>query len=70
MGVKVYIIESEAGWGQRTEDVLEFDTHEEAEQYTRTYNSKHNPPSNTTPEWYMYAHLEGQGFGMLRLEND
>jgi len=64
--IKVYIIESEAGWGQKVDEVKEFDTREEAEQFCRDYNNKHNPPSNNTPDWYMYAKLEGQGFGMLR----
>ena len=64
---KVYIIESERGWGQRVEEVLEFDTPEEAEAYTRCYNNEHNPPATQTPEWYMYAHMEGQKeYGMLR----
>lgn len=65
--VKVYIIESERGWGQKTEDTLEFDTREEAEGYAREYNRKHNPPLDHTPDWYMYARVEGQQeFGMLR----
>ena len=63
---KVYIIESERGWGQRVEGVEEFATPEEAEKFCREYNSKHNPPMDTTPEWYMYARMEGQEFGMLR----
>ena len=57
---KVYIIESEAGWGQKVDEVKEFDTKEEAEQFCRDYNNKHNPPSNKTPSWYMYAKLEAR----------
>jgi hypothetical protein len=63
---KVYIIESERGWGQKVDEVMEFPTREEAEKYCREYNSKNNPPMAETPEWYMYAKLEGQEFGMLR----
>lgn len=63
---KVYIIESEKGWGKRIEDTLEFDTPELAEKYCREYNRKYNPPMDVTPDWYMYASMDGQGFGMLR----
>lgn len=63
---KVYIIESEKGWGQKIDEVKEFPSREEAEQFCRKYNAEHNPPMDETPEWYMYARLEGQGFGMLR----
>ena len=57
---KVYIIESERGWGQRVDKVLEFKTPQEAEKYCREYNDKHNPPMAATPDWYMYAQMEGQ----------
>jgi len=63
---KVYMIESERGWGQRIDEVKEFPTKEEAEQFCRDYNNKHNPPMDVTPEWYMYAQMEGQEPGMLR----
>lgn len=70
MAVKVEIIESERGWGQKVDEVLEFPTKEEAEQYCREYNSKHNPPSDTAPDWYMFARYEGQTqYGMVRLED-
>jgi hypothetical protein len=65
---KVQIIESERGWGQKIDETLEFDSPEEAERYTREYNTKHNPPLDEAPGWYMYAYLEGQGMGMLREE--
>ena len=65
--VKVFIIESEADWGQRVDQTLEFKTKEKAEKYCREYNQKHNPPRKTTPEWYMYARIDGQKeYGMLR----
>ncbi len=67
MKTKVYIIESERGWGQRIDDTLEFDSPEEAETYCRKYNRKHNPPRDDTPDWYMYAKIENDTeFGMLR----
>lgn len=63
----VLIIESELGWGQKVEATLEFPTHEEAEQYVREYNRKHNPPMDRTPDWYMYAKLEDDdSYGMMR----
>jgi hypothetical protein len=65
---KVYIIESEKGWGQRVDTIKEFSTREEAEMYCREYNSRHNPVGST-PDWYMYAHMEGQEqYSMLRLQ--
>ena len=64
--VKVDIVESEAGWGQRVDETLEFDSLEEAEAFCRRYNSKHCPPSDRTPEWYMYARVCGQRGPMLR----
>lgn len=57
---RVYIIESERGWGQKVEEAKEFPTREEAEQFCREYK---------TPDWYVFARLEGQNFGMLRLED-
>lgn len=53
--VKVYIIESERGWGQRVDDTKEFDTMDEARDFIREYNADNNEP--TTPDWYMYAVL-------------
>jgi len=61
---KVYIIESEAGWGQKVDEVKEFDTHEEAVEWATAYNDEHNPPG-PTPSWYMYARVEGE-WGMRR----
>jgi hypothetical protein len=51
--VKVNIIESEAGWGQKVDETKEFDTREEAEEFCREYNAKNN--EEKTPSWYMYA---------------
>jgi hypothetical protein len=54
--VKVYIIESERGWGQKVDEVKEFPTREEAEKFVREYNSQNTEP--TVPDWYMYAQVE------------
>jgi hypothetical protein len=58
MKTRVYIIESEAGWGSKVDEVKEFDTREEAEKFTKEYNDKYNPPG-PTPSWYMIARIEG-----------
>lgn len=56
---KVFIIESELGWGQKVDEVLEFPTKEEAEKFCKIYNDKYNPPG-PAPNWYMYARLEDE----------
>lgn len=53
--IKVEIIESEAGWGQKIDEVREFPTLEEAQDFITSYNSEN--VSQTVPEWYMYARL-------------
>lgn len=67
---KVYIIESERGWGQRIDETKEFASMAEARRYAASYNAKHNPPlkaGESVPEWYMYAKVEGDdGYGLLR----
>lgn len=55
--VKVQIIESERGWGQRVDEELEFPTLDEARQYCREYNARYNPPTENVPDWYMYANV-------------
>jgi hypothetical protein len=65
--VKVEIIESEKGWGQRVDEVMEFPSLKEAEDYCREYNNKYNPPMVETPDWYMYARVQGSNeLTMLR----
>ena len=66
--VKVYIIESEAGWGQKIEEEMDFPTQLEAEQFCKDYNTKYNPPMDEAPDWYMFAKVENQerGSAMLR----
>jgi hypothetical protein len=50
---KLYIIESERGWGQRVDQVMKFDTQAEAIQYRNQFNQSNNLPD--VPDWYMYA---------------
>ena len=57
--VKVYIIESERGWGQRVDEIKEFESHAAAETFVRNYNREHCPPKSHTPDWYMFARIEG-----------
>jgi hypothetical protein len=49
----VYVIESEAGWGQKVDFVKTFDTLENANAFVKEFNSKNNLPY--VPDWYMYA---------------
>ena len=66
--MKVLIIESERGWGQKIDEVKDFATREEAEKFCCEYNDKHNPPMDSAPDWYMYARMEDheRGGSMLR----
>lgn len=52
------MIESERGWGQRVDEVKEFDTAEEAQQFAKDYNTKYNPPG-PVPDWYIVARYVG-----------
>ena len=56
---RVNIIESEAGWGSKVDEVIYFDNEAEAKQYAETYNKAHNTLDHT-PSWYMYAEYAGQ----------
>lgn len=51
---KVTIIESERGWGQRIDDVMEFKNYEDAKKYQIKFNADNN--KNYVPDWYMVAH--------------
>ncbi len=55
--VKVLIIESERGWGQKVDEVKTFATYEEGQRFCSEYNEKYNPPG-PVPDWYMYAVLQ------------
>jgi hypothetical protein len=59
MPVKVLIIESELGWGQRIDQTMEFPTRKKAEKFCREYNDKYNPRQELVPNWYMFAKIEG-----------
>lgn len=70
MKTKVYIIESEVGWGQKVEETIEFDSRKLAVEFCRDYNEKYNPPKYKTPDWYMYARVENQkSYSMIRSDN-
>lgn len=53
MKYQVAIIESERGWGQKLEDIREFDSRKEADAFIAEYNKENNLPQ--VPDWYMYA---------------
>ncbi len=57
MTVKVYMIESERGWGQKIDEVKSFPTLEEAQKFANEYNEKYNPPG-PAPDWYIVAKVE------------
>lgn len=59
MTIKVFIIESERGWGSRVDEVREFDTHQAASDFATEYNSFNT--AEEVPAWYMYAQVEGEG---------
>ena len=65
--VVVEIVESESGWGQKVDHILEFKDEDLADQFCRKYNTKHNPPGQT-PSWYMFARIKGDSVfsGMRR----
>jgi hypothetical protein len=53
---KVFIIESESGWGQRVDETKTFSTLAKAEAFIKAYNEKYNN-KRKVPDWYMYATL-------------
>lgn len=58
--VKVEIIESEAGWGQKVDEVKEFTTLAKAEAFIKKFNKPNHDDYKKTgkvPGWYMYARL-------------
>lgn len=54
--VKVLIIESERGWGQRVDSIQNFDTREKAISFCEEFNRDNNEP--VVPDWYMFATLD------------
>ena len=53
----VNIYEFERGWGNRLEEVKEFDTEEEALDFVQEFNSVNDKPY--VPDWYMVAEYCG-----------
>lgn len=51
---KVTIIESERGWGQRVDEVKEFETYENAKKFQIKFNAVNN--EDHVPDWYMLAY--------------
>jgi hypothetical protein len=50
---KVDLWESERGWGQKRDEIREFETFAEAEDFAKEFNARNDKP--VTPDWYMYA---------------
>jgi hypothetical protein len=50
---RVTIIESERGWGQRVDEVVEFPTLKAAKAFQFKYNEQNK--ETRVPDWYMYA---------------
>ena len=53
--IKVQLIESERGWGQKIEDTLYFEDYSKAVEFVEEFNSKNDEPE--VPDWYMYARI-------------
>jgi hypothetical protein len=57
---EVYLVESEADWGRRIDEVVEFTSPEDAERYAREYNESYNR-GPLRSEWSMVAKLARDG---------
>lgn len=53
MKFRVTVIESERGWGQKVDEVREFDSYEEAAKYRDSVNKQNTAP--TAPDIYWQA---------------
>lgn len=51
---RVDMLESEAGWGSRTDDSFYYKTKEAASKFVKEYNDKYNNKP-VTPSWYIVA---------------
>jgi len=51
----VHIIESEAGWGSKVDEVKHFDNYEDALTFCTNFNAENNKA--VVPDWYMYAEI-------------
>ncbi len=58
---RVLMIESEAGWGQRVDEIKTFPSRAKAVAFAEAYNRRHNT-APTAPSWYVKAEVEGEGF--------
>lgn len=54
---KVVLMEYERGWGSRVDDILYFRSKEDAEAYTKDFNSENT--ASSAPDWYMVATYKG-----------
>lgn len=54
---RVFLVESEAGWGRRIDEEVEFATREEAERYAREHNESSHP-GPVSSEWSIVAKVE------------
>ena len=50
---KVTIIESERGWGQKVDEVKEFNSYEDAKRFQIEFNNENT--ALVAPDWYMVA---------------
>ncbi len=50
---KVTIIESESGWGQKVDEVKEFNSYEDAKRFQIEFNKENT--ALVAPDWYMVA---------------
>ena len=53
LAIAVEVIESERGWGSKVDDYMVCLTKEDAEKFTKEFNSKNTEA--TAPDWYMRA---------------
>ncbi len=53
MAYKATIMEYERGWGSRIDEVREFDTETERDNFIKEFNSYNT--AETAPDWYMVA---------------
>ena len=50
---QVTLIESEAGWGSRVDEIIYFDTEQTAKAFVKEFNSYNTEA--VAPDWYMVA---------------
>lgn len=55
----VHIIESERGWGQRVDEVKEFDSLKDADTFCKDFNKDNT--EDVVPDWYMAATIVREG---------